>query len=507
MTNPPGRAVAYIRVSAVGDRGEDLISPELQRFEIDQYAARKNLEVVAEVRDIDKSGRSFTKRRVAQVIEAIRAGEYQTVILWKWSRWGRNLRESLIHLATVETAGGTVRAATEDFDPSTSVGRFTRDQMLLIAQLQSDQIGDSWRETHAKRRRDGLPHITHQRFGYRYAKGSKKEGTVSRYEKEEHEAKALKDAYERIAAGTVTFRGLAAEWNEGGLQTPAGALWTPTSLGRMLDTGFGAGLLRSRSNPRSGKSSLAAFDVWQPGAHEAVIDEELWQAYRDRRAENANLPPRLVNAKFALTGLMWCGLCEDAGNPRRMASMHSAWTCTLQRDTAAHRPVNVQDHIAMAAVLAWAEAEIETRDAAAVTAGAARRARVAKATGDAERLDARLAVLTKRRRNLTLQLADADEGVDLDEVRQLLADTAKEAESVRMALAAAKAEASEGDDGLLRMFQGLRDEWAGLEPNRHRAALRALLAKVLVYPGPRRHTRSTVKLLPRWAENAPVGAP
>lgn len=162
--------VAYIRVSMIGGRDDDLLSPELQRHSITQLAAHEGITIVEEFQDLNKSGRDFSKRHVAEIIEGIRARRWKYVILWKWSRWGRNMRESQIHLGQTEDVGGIVRAATEDFDPTTTMGRFTRDQMLLVAQLQSDMISDGWKEVQERRRRLGLPHSAGKRFGYVYEK-------------------------------------------------------------------------------------------------------------------------------------------------------------------------------------------------------------------------------------------------------------------------------------------------------------------------------------------------
>ncbi|MFG3602745.1 recombinase family protein [Micromonospora chersina] len=163
------RALGYIRVSDEKGRGEYLISPEIQKHSIQTLAGREDLVVVAWIYDKDKSGRYFTKRRVKDVAQGVRDRQWKNVLLWKWSRWGRNMKESLVYLSHVEDeARGIVRAATEDFDPRTSVGKFSRNQMLLIAELQSDMISDSWKEAQAKRRRDGLPHTGGPRFGYDY---------------------------------------------------------------------------------------------------------------------------------------------------------------------------------------------------------------------------------------------------------------------------------------------------------------------------------------------------
>src|SRR5689334_16462611 len=105
------RAVGYVRVSKAR---EEMISPELQRHQIERFAVTRGMQVVAIVEDLDETGRSFTRRKVAAMVDAIESGEYSAVILWKWSRWGRNLLDSLIYLAQIERAGGSVHAATED---------------------------------------------------------------------------------------------------------------------------------------------------------------------------------------------------------------------------------------------------------------------------------------------------------------------------------------------------------------------------------------------------------
>ena len=202
------RAYAYARVSKVGERGDDLISPELQRHSMDSWAVRNGVTIVDHIEDLDESGRDFEKRKVRDMIAGIEAGDADMVLLWKWSRWGRNLLQSRIYIAAVEAAGGQVRAAEEDFDPSTTMGKFTRDQMLMIAELQSNQISDGWKETQARRRRNGLPHTSAPRYGYRYVKG---EG----YLQDPEQAVLLTELYKRFVGGE-TMASLVRWMNGGG---------------------------------------------------------------------------------------------------------------------------------------------------------------------------------------------------------------------------------------------------------------------------------------------------
>ncbi|NED81712.1 recombinase family protein, partial [Streptomyces sp. SID11233] len=91
---------------------------------------------------------------------------FDVVILWIWSRFGRNLRESLQHLDTLTNYGIEVRAAREDFDGKTTIGKFAIAQMLNIAELESNQKSDMWKDTIERRRRAGLAHGARGRFGY-----------------------------------------------------------------------------------------------------------------------------------------------------------------------------------------------------------------------------------------------------------------------------------------------------------------------------------------------------
>lgn len=80
----PIDAVACTRVSA---KREEMISPELQAHEQDTYAGRHGIRIVERVEDLDLSGREFARRSVDYIVEGIKEGRWNTVLLRKWSRW------------------------------------------------------------------------------------------------------------------------------------------------------------------------------------------------------------------------------------------------------------------------------------------------------------------------------------------------------------------------------------------------------------------------------------
>lgn len=83
------------------------------------------------------------------------------------ARWGRNTWESLRNIDALHQAGGFIVSASENLDDiATPMGRFTLTQYAAIAQLQSDQIGQSWRDTHEYRRSKGMTPTGGPRWAY-----------------------------------------------------------------------------------------------------------------------------------------------------------------------------------------------------------------------------------------------------------------------------------------------------------------------------------------------------
>lgn len=483
------RAVGYIRVSKVGSRGDDLISPELQKHSIQALADRDGLTVVYWIYDIDESGRSFTKRHVGDVCQGVRDKTWRYAILWKWSRWGRDLRESLIYLSYVEDeAGGLVRAATEDFDPTTSIGRFSRSQMLLIAQLQSDMISDGWKETHERRRRNGLPHTGRYRWGYQY---DKRAGYTIDRELEP----VVRGAYERYVAGK-SHRSLAVELNERGLRSAMGAIWTGIKVARVMDTGFPAGLIREKQDTSRGRS-IRSYEVWRKGSHEPIISEDVWEKYKERRAEQAALPPRSRTPTYALTGMMSCGV-EGCGASmsaeRESKSNRLNWTCSLAKQSKVHTSNRISNLRVMAEIKAWLAREAQGGDD--VTGRARRMEAAARARSEADTLAKEAARLTRKRKRLVDLHTDGE--IELEDYREKKAEVDAAIDTAQTGYKAALARERATGQQTVRAFGALLDEWDRFTPDDHRAALSHVLRHIVIMPGP--YSPGKVALMPAWEE-------
>lgn len=142
-----GTAVAYCRVSYVGDREDSMVSPAVQMESSERFCETRQLAFNAELsesyKDLDVSGytRSWRKRPgLRRLIEDCRAGLVQHIIVYKLDRWGRNLFEALELLRELERLGVTFWSATEPYDSTTPEGRLALHNQLAMAEYFSAQL-------------------------------------------------------------------------------------------------------------------------------------------------------------------------------------------------------------------------------------------------------------------------------------------------------------------------------------------------------------------------------
>jgi DNA invertase Pin-like site-specific DNA recombinase len=315
-------ALGYIRVSAWF---EEKISDEIQKASIEDGARRRGRRIVAWITDLDATGRNF-KRKIMEAIGAVETGEAEgarEIWVWKYSRFGRNRHGVAVNLARVEQAGGHLISSTEEVDATTATGRFTRGMLFELAAFESDRIGEQWRETHEYRRVHGLPATGGERFGYLWHRREMDNGILTvpeNYEPNPDSAEAVKQIYEDYAHHDASFRDLADTLNDARILNP-GAItadrWKRQTLRYYLDSGFAAGLLHVHRGDKNCPASQRCPHVVEhygyiPGAQPPIISDDLWAAYRERRGQRKELPPRSRIPRYPFSGLAKCGLCGGA---------------------------------------------------------------------------------------------------------------------------------------------------------------------------------------------------
>src|SRR5689334_10040401 len=130
----------YRRVSRVGDRGETLISPELQAERINAYAAARGLDVEMLPPELDVSGGKLERPILSQALQGVESGAYAGVVVAQLDRLSRlGIADAYKLLDRIEGMGGQLISVAENIDASTPEGRFSRGQFLLLANLEVDR--------------------------------------------------------------------------------------------------------------------------------------------------------------------------------------------------------------------------------------------------------------------------------------------------------------------------------------------------------------------------------
>lgn len=285
----PRRMLGIVRVSKEKDGG---VSPEIQVTAITDHCTRQGHDLVDIVEGLDQSGsqaRSAWWPTLERAVAAVEAGEYDGIVVWKFSRVARHRMRWAVALDRVETAGGILESATEQFDTQTSAGRFARGMTAEMNAFYAEMIGESWKEAHERRIRSGRPASGKARFGYTYDPDQKL------HVPDPVAGALLADMYRRYTAGESVYQ--LVRWLNGhGHKTAAGRLWSDRTLRAVLDSGFAAGTFAHRG-------------VRHPGVHEPLITPGEWEAYQDARHFRRHRGARLERSEYLLSGMVRCARC------------------------------------------------------------------------------------------------------------------------------------------------------------------------------------------------------
>lgn len=516
--------IIYVRVSTAR---EDMISPELQEHTCRKYAREHGMTVVAVVEDLDLSGGDFAKRKIGQVIVSIAGDQADGVLVYRWDRFGRNIELSLTNLRTLEGIGGIAKSATEHFDTKTAAGRFARTNMLGVAELQREQIGEGWMLTHGRRLRNGLPHQGTPRFGYWYCetcpmqdprspKGTRRqrqkrttcENCKSGIQKPHPlYGPVLKQSWERFTLGTSLTR-IVQEIRHDGITSYSGKPLTERDLMQYMDNGFGAGYLRVRANSQSwsdelpesalettGLNALDRF-IWIPGAHEALISEDTWQAYLEKRKKGRHTGQK-TRARYPASGLVSCINCGD-GTPMRAGSSGSkgrrylSWRCA-NIDVNKCNHSNANREAVDTKIFDWLKDNAKGGDTARSTAEQAVAASRDQPDG-ADRWEAEIERLKKVKKNLVRMRAaeDIDQAEFLDQRSEIEEELS--AAQIQLAKHARKVRAVIPNQSV---FLGLVKEWPQMPDDLKQAALRSVIWRITARKGAW-DDLDRYEIIPRW---------
>jgi len=277
----------YIRQS---QHHADSISPEVQHDTIQRLAAANGITLDEVVEDLDVSGgKSASARDLNRLVEKVERGESAGLVVWKVSRFSRNMLDGIETMARITRAGGRLLAS--DFDSAAPMGKALLGLLLGLAEEELDARREGWVQAKERAIARGAT-IGPVPIGYR------KNGNGTLAVVPEDAARVV-DAFERRAAG----ESFASIGRRHGFVNVSKLLANATYLGRACWGEF-----------------------VKEGAHPAIVSPDLFARANGARSAR-QYPPGEHTRDRLLIGLARCAGCGKTLKVKTRQGQPSAYYC------------------------------------------------------------------------------------------------------------------------------------------------------------------------------------
>ncbi|MGW1261275.1 recombinase family protein [Streptomyces drozdowiczii] len=512
------RGVIYVRVSMGRKKME---SPEMQVSTGKAAAQIRGVELVGPevIYDVDESGRSFHERKVMEIIEMIRRGEINCIIVLETSRWGRNLEESRAHVRELYAAGGVLISATQPIDPTTADGLMIMNHFMNMDEHASMKIGEGWARAAENRHARNRPHFGRPVLGYGRCPECRRSETNERsyehckkcngiHQPDPKVYKLYAQAYKDYVKG-VNFPTLAKRLAAQGVRSINGNRITATSLRQSMDSGFAAGLLRINAYDAEGRGPWDWMS-WKRGAHKRIISLGTWMRYVQRRRKQSKPETRTSTPKYSVSSLMRCGNVREKKakdgslkTERCMASMGATFSgkppaptfrCSCENQTGECEGVTIRLSMAEKQILKWVTARAKGEEQAALAMQRQTRVNV-----DAESLREAEAQKKKLQGDL-LKLADAllDGVLSKEAVKKKTEEKQADLRIVEQRVLLLRESVSSNSVPPKEAFQGFLKVWDRMTHGERRKALGVIIDHIVIVKTPGKQ-RNRLEIVPKWA--------
>lgn len=289
------RAGIYARVSS--EEQVDGFSLDAQRRAMFEFCAAKEWNVTREYIDEGKSARGdeLSKRPAFQrMMSDVVAGNLDVVVVHKLDRFARNIRVTFEQFQILQRNRVLFASVSEQgFDFTTPMGQVILSVLAAFAQYYSDNLATEVRKGKAERKAQGL-HNGLLPFGVKTNSAGLPVPDPTTYP-------GLLLAFEKAATG-ASDREVAIALNGSGYRTTGNRGQNP----------FSKDTMRALLQNRFYLGELPDGDGgWMPGAHDPLLDDDLFQAAQEARARRAAtpLPIRRQARVYSLSGVLRCHRC------------------------------------------------------------------------------------------------------------------------------------------------------------------------------------------------------
>ena len=329
------RCYIYVRVST--SMQVDGYSLEAQRERLLRFAEFQEMEVVREYCDAGKSGKNISGRpEFSQMLQDIAEDRDRVdfILVFKLSRFGRNAADVLNSLQYIQDFGVNLICVEDGIDSSKDSGKLTITVLSAVAEIERENILIQTMEGRRQKAREGKWNGGQAPFGYEL---DSKNGTLTVNSKE---AEIVKIIFSKFVNEGLGADSICDYLNQHGYQKKKvkknelnyfsrglimKILDNPVYIGKIA---YGRIATEKVKGSRDQYKRVKSDDyMLVDGIHEAIVDQELWEAARIRRKETGvkwNKTHSLEH-EHILSGILRCPVCGSGlvGTVRRRKNKKS----------------------------------------------------------------------------------------------------------------------------------------------------------------------------------------
>ena len=284
----PNKVAIYIRVSTQ-EQAQEGYSIGAQTDRLTAYCKAKDWPIADIYTDAGFSGSNMQRPALQRLIDDVRTGAVDCVLVYKLDRLSRSQKDTLAIIEDILLANACAFVSmSENFDTSTPLGRAMIGILSVFAQLEREQIKERISIGKAERAKAGLWHGGGNRpFGYDYIDG--------KLVPNELEAIAVREVYDRFLAGESMTSILGVLRNKYGF------------VERKRIT-----VVRSILTTRVYLGEVSWAGQFYKGRHEPLIDEVTFkraQALMASPARLAEIKPNPFKSTSLFGALLYCASC------------------------------------------------------------------------------------------------------------------------------------------------------------------------------------------------------
>jgi len=266
------RCAIYTRKSSEEGLEQDFNSLHAQREACEAFIKSQTGEgwrlIKTAYDDGGLSGGTMERPALQHLLEDIRRRLVDVVVVYKVDRLTRSLADFAKMVEVFDAHGVSFVAVTQQFNTTTSMGRLTLNVLLSFAQFEREVTGERIRDKIAASKRKGMWMGGVPPLGYDVRD---RKLTVNAAE-----ADTVRLIFRRyLALGCVSR--LRADLDQNGVRSKQRILTSGRALGGCV---FGRGALYHLLRNRIYRGEVVHRGIAYPGEHEAIVDEELWNAAR-----------------------------------------------------------------------------------------------------------------------------------------------------------------------------------------------------------------------------------